>query len=80
MNQILEQTVDLVDEVSKKIDLISEIILELDARENSNNCVVDSLLKYSWNELCDIGSDLFKEMKSKEDIKDSYGMWIPVQP
>lgn len=45
------------------LDKLYNIVVELDARETSNNCVVDNLQQFGWNELCDDGIKLFKKLK-----------------
>ena len=44
----------------KILDEINLIIMELYARDCSNNCLVDSLIDKSWDELCDMGSEMFQ--------------------
>lgn len=50
----------------KILDEISIIITELDSRDCSNNCCVESLMDKSWDELCDRGSELFQKLKTLE--------------
>ena len=50
----------------KILDEINLIIMELFARDCSNNCLVDSLIDKSWDELCDMGSEMFQKLKSVE--------------
>ena len=45
------------------IDDLYNIAVELDAREFSNNCVVDNLQRFSWNELCDKGIEILAKLK-----------------
>lgn len=45
------------------IDKIYDIIIELDARECSNNCVAVGLLDKSWTELCEEAIELLKQIK-----------------
>lgn len=40
-----------------------DILIELDARANCNNCVVDDLLDKSWTELCKEGIRLFEKIE-----------------
>jgi hypothetical protein len=46
------------------LDKLYNIVVELDARETSNNCVVDNLQQFSWDELCDKGIELFEKLKT----------------
>lgn len=45
------------------IDTLYNVLTELDARECSNNCVVEDLIAVSWNDLCDKGIELFQRLK-----------------
>lgn len=45
------------------INKLSDIIIELDARESSSNSVISSLREYGWVELCDKGINLFQDLK-----------------
>ena len=45
------------------IDTLYNVLTELDARECSNNCVVEDLIEVSWNDLCDKGIELFHRLK-----------------
>ena len=47
----------------KILDELNLIIIELYAREVSNNCVVRELQSESWVALCDRGIELFKQLK-----------------
>lgn len=47
----------------KILDELNLIIIELYAREVSNNCVVSELQSKGWIELCDRGIELFKQLK-----------------
>lgn len=46
----------------KIIDMLSDIITELDARNSSGNCVVAELQGKSWNDLCVEGMKLFQQL------------------
>ena len=46
------------------IDDLYDIAVELDAREVSNNCVVDNLQQFGWNELCDKGIAILENLKN----------------
>ena len=48
----------------KILDELNLIIMELYAREVSNNCVVRELQSESWVALCDRGIELFKQLKA----------------
>ena len=50
-------------EKDKILDGLNLIIMELYAREVSNNCVVRELQTESWVALCDKGIELFKQLK-----------------
>ena len=54
---------------SKVIERLGLILLELDARDSSCNCVVSELLGKSWLELCDEGIELFKKLKDTGEVK-----------
>ena len=47
----------------KILDELNLIIMELYAREVSNNCVVRELQSESWIALCNKGIELFKQLK-----------------
>ena len=47
----------------KILDELNLIIMELYARETSNNCIVGELQTESWVALCDRGIELFKQLK-----------------
>ena len=51
------------------IGMISTIALELDARNCVNNCINDEFAGKSWDELCEMGIDLFSQLN-----KLNYGM------
>lgn len=46
------------------LDKLYNIVVELDARETSNNCVVDNLQQFGWNELCDKGIEILEKLKT----------------
>lgn len=48
----------------KILDELNLIIMELYARETSNNCIVSELQTKGWVELCDRGIELFKQLKA----------------
>lgn len=45
------------------IEELFNVCTEFDARNVSNNCVVKQYLNTSWNDLCDIGIELFQKLK-----------------
>ena len=56
------------EELNKKIEELSLILDEMDARENTFNCFIfvkDE--RATWNWLCDRGIELFQSMKNKEE-------------
>lgn len=48
------------------IEQLSIIITELDARECSNNCPT-CMRVFSWEQLCDMGINLFEQLKKYND-------------
>lgn len=52
------------------LDDLYNIAVELDARETSNNCVVDNLQQFGWNALCDKGIEILEKLKIKGDINE----------
>ena len=51
-------------ENEKMLDELNLIIMELYARETSNNCVVRELQMESRVALCDRGIEVFKQLKA----------------
>ncbi|WP_288682222.1 hypothetical protein [uncultured Eubacterium sp.] len=49
------------------INKLGDIITELDARNNSHNCVIPHLLNKSWDEICKDGCELFEKLQMKEE-------------
>lgn len=45
------------------INELFNIIIELDARNQSNNCINQDYDNKSWKELCETGSELFNNLK-----------------
>lgn len=45
------------------IEKLITIVTELNARECSGNCVTD-MNTFNWDELCDKGISLFKQLKN----------------
>ena len=62
--KLQDKPVEKVMENDKILDEINLIIMELYARETSNNCVVSELQGKGWDELCDRGIELFKQLKA----------------
>lgn len=60
----LQEQVDRIEKRLVMLDDLYDIAVELDAREFSNNCVVDNLQQFSWNELCDKGIEILEKLKS----------------
>ena len=50
------------DSKSKIIEQLQLAITELDARVSSNNRLFNGSM-FTWEQLCDIGIDLFKQLK-----------------
>lgn len=48
-------------DTTKIIDILYDIVIELDARDTSNNSV--NMTNYSWDELCEMGINLFTQLK-----------------
>jgi len=46
------------------LDKLYNIVVELEARETSNNCIIDNLQQFGWDELCDKGIELFEKLKT----------------
>lgn len=51
------------EEVDPIINKLYEIVQELDARNISANCVIPELTGIGWTELCEIGIELFEQIK-----------------
>ena len=60
----LKELTDYIENRARMIDDLYNIAVELDAREFSNNCVVDNLQQFGWNELCDRGIELLEKLKT----------------
>ena len=58
-----DKPIEKVMENDKILDELNLIIMELYARETSNNCVVSELHNQNWDTLCDKGVELFKQLK-----------------
>ena len=49
---------------SKIIEQLSRVVAELDARECSSNNVITEYSETGWDDLCDIGAELFEYLKA----------------
>lgn len=49
---------------SKIIEQLSRVVAELDARECSSNSVITEYRETNWNDLCNIGTELFECLKA----------------
>lgn len=59
----LAEITDYIKARALLIDDLYNIAVELDAREFSNNCAVDRLQQFGWNELCDKGIEILEKLK-----------------
>ncbi len=59
----LEEQVESIEKRFCMLDDLYDIAVELDARETSNNCVVDRLQQFGWDELCDKGIEILEKLK-----------------
>jgi len=59
----LEDQMKAIEERFVMLDDLYEIAIELDSRETSNNCVVDRLQSFGWDELCDKGIEILEKLK-----------------
>lgn len=50
-------------EINERIEEILDIIVELHAREISNNCVYTKLQDKSWTELCETAIKILNEIR-----------------
>jgi hypothetical protein len=64
----LQEQVDWIEKRLVMLDDLYDIAVELDTRENSNDYLVDRLQSYSWQELCDKGIAILKELKKEKYI------------
>jgi hypothetical protein len=64
----LQEQVDWIEKRLVMLDDLYDIAIELDTRENSNDYLVDRLQSYSWQELCDKGIAILKELKKEKYI------------
>ena len=49
---------------SKIIEQLFRLVTELDARERSSNLVIQEYRGTGWKDLCDIGIELFEQLKA----------------
>ena len=56
---------DAIEKRFVMLDNLYNIAVELDARETSNNCVVDNLQQFSWDELCNKGIEILEKLKER---------------
>jgi hypothetical protein len=59
----LKDQVEAIEKRLVMLDDLYEIAIELDSRETSNNCVVDRLQSFGWDELCDKGIEILEKLK-----------------
>lgn len=60
----LKEQMESIEMRIRMIDDLYDIAVELDARETSNNCVVDRLQQFGWDELCDKGIEILEKLKT----------------
>ena len=60
----LVEITDYIKARALMIDDLYNIAVELDARDFSNNRVVDQLQQFGWNELCDKGIEILEKLKT----------------
>lgn len=66
----LKEQIDWIENRLRMLDDLYNIAVELDARETTSNCVVDSLTSLSWDEICDRGIEILQKLKERyEEIK-----------
>lgn len=66
----LREQMDWIENRFRMLDDLYNIAVELDARETTSNCVVDSLASLSWDEVCDKGIEILQKLKERyEEIK-----------
>ena len=66
----LKEQMDWIENRLRMLDDLYNIAVELDARETTSNCVVDSLVSLSWDEVCDKGIEILQKLKGRhEEIK-----------
>ena len=71
----LKEQMDWIENRLRMLDDLYDIVVELDSREFSNNCVVDRLTGLSWDDLCDKGIEILTKLKERwEEAKDAERM------
>ena len=66
----LKEQMDWIENRLRMLDDLYNIAIELDARETTSNCVVDSLISLSWDEVCDRGIEILQKLKERyKEIK-----------
>ena len=53
----------MVSKESRIIEQLCRVVAELDARECGSNNVISEYRETDWNELCNIGAELFEHLK-----------------
>lgn len=61
----LKEQLDWIENRLRMLDDLYNIAVELDARETTSNCVVDSLTSLSWDEVCDKGIGILQKLKER---------------
>ena len=61
----LKEQMDWIENRLRMLDDLYNIAVELDARETTSNCVVDSLVSLSWDEVCDKGIEILQKLKGR---------------
>ena len=64
----LQEQVDIIEKRLVMLDDLYDIAVELDERENTNNCLVDRFQSFSRQELCDKGIAILEELKKEKYI------------
>ena len=59
----LKEQMDWIENRLGMLDDLYDIVVELDSREFSNNCIIDRLTGLSWDELCDKGIEILTKLK-----------------
>ena len=65
MKSSLHRRERLIIDTEDKIEQLFDILTELDARYQSNNCVIDNLINIDWDNLCDKGIILLQTLKEE---------------
>lgn len=61
----LKEQMDWIENRLRMLDDLYDIVVELDSREFSNNCLIDRLTGLSWDELCDKGIEILTKLKER---------------